>query len=267
MPRKGRLAGTLPLVHEGDTFENTSTAIKEGKTTPPKHYTEDTLLAAMETAGASDMPEDTERKGLGTPATRSVIIEKLIKTGYVERKRVKRRTWLVPAGSGVALSAILPDDLRSPTLTAEWEGKLKQIEAGNLTPEEFLCDISHMVGTLVKRYQVVPEEKLFFPSGRKVIGKCPRCGADVTEGKGGYFCERPACRFSIWSNNRYLIAKRIDLTESMVRCLLENRRVLTQFYSENKGKTYDAFLCLNDDGERVRYSFEFPERKPNKPFG
>lgn len=264
---KRRTEFTLPLVHAGDIFDNISTAIKEGKTTPPKYYTEDTLLAAMESAGATDMPDDAERKGLGTPATRSGIIEKLIRTGYVERKKAKRRTWLVPVNSGVALSAILPDELRSPALTAEWEDKLKQIENGRYTPEEFLCDIAEMVDSLVKHYQVISGEEVFFPSGKKVIGKCPRCGANVTEGKGGYFCERPTCKFAVWHDNRFLKAKRVDLTESMVSCLLENGRVLTQFYSENKDKTYDAFLLLNDDGERTRYSFEFPERKRNRPFG
>ena len=264
MPKKDE-EPPLPLVHEGDSFSNTTTGVKEGKTTPPKHFTEDTLLAAMESAAAKDMPEDAEHKGLGTPATRSGIIEKLIRTGYVERKKAKHSTWLVPANSGVALTAILPDDLRSPALTAQWEAKLKQMEKGSLLPEEYMCDIASMVDSLVKHYHVISGEEVHFPSGKEVLGKCPRCGADVTEGKNGYFCESHSCKFALWKDNRFLTSKQISLTASMARCLLNERKVLTKgIYSEKKNKTYDAFLVLNDDGARIHYSLEFPERKKKK---
>jgi len=161
--------------------------IHEGTTTPPKHYTEDTLLSAMEHAGKDDMPEDAERKGLGTPATRASIIEKLIAAGFVERKKAKKTVTLIPAAAGISLVAVLPEQLRSPLLTAEWEHKLKNVERGKLDASTFLSEISLMVNELIKTYKVVEGAEVLFPSGREVVGKCPRCGGDVSESKKGYF--------------------------------------------------------------------------------
>ena len=179
----------LPELSEGDELKVESSEIKEGTTKPPAHFTEDSLLSAMEVAGAKDMPEVAERKGLGTPATRAGIIEKLIATGFVERKKAKKAVNLIPANTGVSLITVLPEQLQSPLLTAEWENKLKMVEHGELDADAFMAEISLMVNELVKTYSVIKGAEVLFPSGRDVVGKCPRCGGDVTESKKGFFCE------------------------------------------------------------------------------
>ena len=248
----------LPDLAEGMSFPVESAAVKEGKTTPPKRYTEDTLLSAMETAGAKDMPEDAERKGLGTPATRAAVLEKLVSTGFVERKKAKKAVSLVPSGPGAALITVLPEQLQSPLLTAEWESRLKEIERGELAADAFMADISGMVRKLVTTYTPVQGAETLFPSGRPVVGKCPRCGGDVTESKAGFFCESNACRFGLWKDNKYLNAKKITLTKRMASALLKDRRTfISGIYSEKTGKTYDAFLTLRDDGARTSFGIEF----------
>ena len=248
----------LPDLAEGMSFPVESAAVKEGKTTPPKRYTEDTLLSAMETAGAKDMPEDAERKGLGTPATRAAVLEKLVSTGFVERKKAKKAVSLVPSGPGAALITVLPEQLQSPLLTAEWESRLKEIERGELAADAFMADISGMVRELVTTYTPVQGAETLFPSGRPVVGRCPRCGGDVTESKAGFFCESNACRFGLWKDNKYLSAKKITLTKRMASALLKDRRTfISGIYSEKTGKTYDAFLTLRDDGARTSFGIEF----------
>ena len=233
-------------------------AVKEGKTTPPKHYTEDTLLSAMETAGKEDMPEEAERKGLGTPATRAAIIEKLVATGFVERKRAKKAVSLVPAHTGVSLITVLPEQLQSPLLTAEWEYRLQQVDRGELSPDEFMTGIAEMLTELVKTYKVISGAEVLFPSGREIIGKCPRCGSDVTESKKGFFCEKNDCRFGLWRDNKFFAAKRAALTKKVAAALLADGRVkLTGLYSEKTGGTYDATAVLEDTGESVRFRLEF----------
>lgn len=212
----------------------------------------------METAGAKETPDDAERKGLGTPATRAAILEKLVSTGFVERKKQKKAVSLVPSPGGTALITVLPEQLQSPLLTAEWEYRLKQIEKGELAPDSFMEDIAGMLRELVRDYKVVPEAQRLFPSGRPVVGKCPRCGCDVTESKAGFFCESNACRFGLWKDNKYLSAKKITLTKRMAEALLKNGRVFVSgIYSEKTGKAYDAFLKLTDDGSRSSYGIEF----------
>ena len=213
----------LPELSEGQLLSVSSCEVKEGKTTPPKHFTEDTLLSAMETAGANyrvptksndfegkggaaervsfspqggnkryaacdDAPEDAERRGLGTPATRAAVIEKLVATGFAERRKAKKSVRLVPTEAGVSLITVLPEQLQSPLLTAEWEHRLKEIECGELGADEFLAGIRDMVAALVRDAAPVDGAEVLFPSGRPVVGKCPRCGAEVTESKNGYFC-------------------------------------------------------------------------------
>ena len=249
---------TLPLVEDGQSFEVIVPGIKEGKTTPPKHFTEDTLLSAMETAGAKDMPEDAERKGLGTPATRAAVLEKLVSTGFVERKKNKKAVNLIPSHSGVSLITVLPEQLQSPLLTAQWEHKLKEIERGEESPEVFMQNISSMVSDLVKTYEAVRGSEVLFPSGRTVVGKCPRCGSDVTESKKGYFCESSTCRFGLWRDNKFLSAKKVNLTKKMAVALLkEGKTYVSGIYSEKTGKTYDAFILLEDDSNRSSYKLEF----------
>ena len=248
----------LPPLAEGQTFDNPAAEISERYTQPPKAFTEDTLLSAMENAGKDDTPEDAERKGLGTPATRAAIIEKLVATGFVERKRAKKAVSLVPAHTGVSLITVLPEQLQSPLLTAEWEYRLQQVERGELSPDEFMTGIAEMLTELVKTYQVISGAEVLFPSGREVIGKCPRCGSDVTESKKGFFCEKNDCRFGLWRDNKFFAAKRAALTKKVAAALLADGRVkLTGLYSEKTGGTYDATAVLEDTGESVRFRLEF----------
>jgi DNA topoisomerase-3 len=248
----------LPTVSEGDKLNITGTTIKEGTTTPPAHFTEDALLSAMENAGKEEMPDDAERKGLGTPATRAGIIEKLIATGFVSRKKAKKTVNLIPANTGVSLITVLPEQLQSPLLTAEWEHKLKQIERGEYSADTFMSEIALMVNELIKTYKVIKGAEVLFPSGRDVIGKCPRCGSDVTESKKGFFCECNDCRFGLWKDNKFLTAKKIALTKKMVSELLKNGRYPVKgIFSEKTGKSYDATLKLSDDGAKTVYSLDF----------
>ena len=248
----------LPELSEGQSLSVSSCAVKEGRTTPPKHFTEDTLLSAMETAGKEDMPEDAERKGLGTPATRAAVIEKLVTTGFAERRKAKKSVRLVPTEAGVSLITVLPEQLQSPLLTAEWEHRLKEIECGELGADEFLAGIRDMVAALVRDAAPVDGAEVLFPSGRPVVGKCPRCGAEVTESKNGYFCERRSCKFGLWRDNRFLAAKKISLTKKMASSLLaQGRAYASGIYSEKTGKTYDAFIVLEDDGARSSYKLDF----------
>ena len=207
---------------------------------------------------AQEMPDDAERKGLGTPATRAGIIEKLIATGFVERKKAKKTVSLVPAQTGISLITVLPEQLQSPLLTAEWENKLKMVEHGEMDADAFMAEISLMVNELVKTYSVIKGAEVLFPSGRDVIGKCPRCGGDVTESKKGFFCESNECRFGLWRDNKFLTGKKITLSKKMVGTLLKNGRVPVKgIFSEKTGKSYDATLVMTDDGAKTLYSLDF----------
>ena len=244
----------LPELSEGASVAITSAMVKEGKTSPPAAYTEDTLLSAMEHAGAKDSPEDAERRGLGTPATRAATIEKLVNGGFAERVKGK----LVPTDTGASLVTVLPDALRSPLLTAEWESRLKQIERGELDADTFLADIEHMVSGLVSDYTPVAEASVLFPTGREVVGKCPRCGCVVSEAKSGYFCESLDCKFGLWRDNKFLAAKRISLTRPLATELLDKGRAhLDEIYSQRMDKYYPGDLILHDDGERATYYLSF----------
>ena len=248
----------LPDLEHNTELKVVGTETKEGKTKPPAHYTEDSLLSAMEVAGAKDMPDDAERKGLGTPATRAGIIEKLISTGFVERKKAKKTVNLVPANVGVSLITVLPEQLQSPLLTAEWEHKLKLVEHGELDADVFMAEISLMVNDLVKNYSVIKGAEVLFPSGRDVIGKCPRCGGDVTESKKGFFCEGNDCRFGLWRDNKFLTGKKISLTKKVAATLLKTGRIPVKgIFSEKTGKSYDAVLTMSDDGKKTLYALDF----------
>lgn len=248
----------LPELAENQSIPVTDAVVKEGKTAPSKHFTEDTLLSAMETAGAKEMPNDAERKGLGTPATRAATLEKLISTGFLERRKAKKTVNLIPAHTGISLITVLPEQLQSPLLTAEWENQLKQVERGELDAAAFMSGITDMMRELVKTYHAVKGAEVLFPSGREVIGKCPRCGGNVTESKKGFFCERSDCRFGLWRDNKFLTAKKIVMNKKIAAALLKDGRVkLSGLYSEKTGKTYDAAVLLEDDGEKTVYKLEF----------
>ena len=251
-------ASTLPDVAEHQPISVSDAAVKTGKTTPPKHFTEDTLLSAMESAGKEDMPDDAERKGIGTPATRSGIIEKLVSSGFVERKKSKKVVNLLPTSTGTALITVLPEQLQSSQLTAEWEHRLKEIERGEIVPDSFMDGITAMLGELMQTYKPIPGAEVLFPSGREVVGKCPRCKADVTETPKGFFCENRACSFALWKNSKFFTAKKKTLTKTLAATLLKDGRApLKGCYSEKTGKTYDTVILLEDDGQRVSYKMVF----------
>ena len=254
----------LPVLKEGQTFETVSASLREGKTSPPKHYTEDTLLSAMETAGAEDMPDDAKRKGLGTPATRAATLEKLVSAGFVQRKKKQ----LIPTEKGKNLIAVLPDNIKSPILTAEWESMLKQVEHGELSATSFMDQIADMSRTLVKEH-TAPEKRFadLFPSSRETaheaVGVCPRCGAPVYEGKKGFFCDNRECSFALWKDNRFFSSKKKSITKSVAAALLKEGRIsMSGLYSEKTGKTYDAEVILDDTGGKyVNFKLEFPVKK------
>jgi DNA topoisomerase-3 len=243
---------------EGQTLAVDAVQVKEGKTAPPKHFTEDTILQSMETAGAGEMPEDAERKGIGTPTTRASILEKLVATGLVERKKAKKITNLLPTQAGSSLVTVLPEVLQSPLLTADWEQRLGEVERGELSPEDFMAGIAAMVDELVKTYRPVPGAEVLFPSGKEAVGPCPRCGGAVIESKKGFFCENREYRFVLWKDSKFFTAKKKALTKAAAAALLNKGRVrLTGCFSEKTGKTYDATVVLEDDGERTNYKLVF----------
>ena len=250
----------LPDFTEGQTFGRVEAAVTEHFTTPPKAYTEDTLLAAMENAGKEDIPEDAERRGLGTPATRAAILEKLVAAGFVERKGKS----LIPTKAGINLVTILPDTLTSPMLTAEWEQKLAAIARGEGDPAAFMAGISEMTRDLVKTYSHISEEgqKLFAPE-REAVGLCPRCGKPVYEGRKNFYCSDRSCRFVLWKDDRFWTTRKKELTRKMAADLLKKGRTSVKgMWSEKKGAAYDAVVVLDDTGEKyVRFKLEFSKRK------
>ncbi len=236
---------TLPELTEGQSYSVVSD-ISEHFTSPPKAYTEDTLLSAMERAGAEDMPENAERKGLGTPATRAAILEKLVQMGFVQRKGKQ----LVPTKDGINLAVVLPESLTSPALTAEWENRLTEIAKGNADADEFMAEIEAQVRQLVKTYSCISADKQnLFQSERVIIGKCPRCGENVYEGKKNFYCGNRGCQFVMWKNDRFFEQRKKAFTPKIAAALLKNGKAKVKgLYSEKTGKTYDATVLLADTG-------------------
>ena len=262
-------APALPELAEGQRLEGADALLKQGTTSPPARFTEDTLLSAMEHASAEDFAalESVERTGLGTPATRAATIEKLVKSGFVERKKKQ----LLPTEKGLALSWAMPDQLKSAKLTAEWEDRLGAVERGELSPEEFMARITAMLTNLVRSYRNVKlESTALSDSGRARIGKCPRCGKNVVEGKKSFYCEgyhdTPSCGFALWKNDRFFTSKRKELTKKIAASLLKTgRAAVTGLFSEKKGVFYDATVVLDDDGGKfVRFKLEFDNKSTRK---
>ena len=248
---------TLPELTEGQSYSVVSD-ISEHFTSPPKAYTEDTLLSAMERAGAEDMPENAERKGLGTPATRAAILEKLVQMGFVQRKGKQ----LVPTKDGINLAVVLPESLTSPALTAEWENRLTEIAKGNADADEFMAEIEAQVRQLVKTYSCISADKQnLFQSERVIIGKCPRCGENVYEGKKNFYCGNRSCQFVMWKNDRFFEQRKKAFTPKIAAALLKNGKAKVKgLYSEKTGKTYDATVLLADTGGKyVNYRVERKE--------
>ena len=249
------LARELPEITEGQTFDKVEASVTEHFTTPPKPYTEDTLLSAMERAGAEDMPEDAERQGLGTPATRASILEKLVQMGVIER----RGKQLLPTKDGHNLACVLPNVLTSPKLTAEWETKLTAIAKGEADPDGFMADIEEMTRGLIVGYSQISEDaQKLFQAERVVIGKCPRCGEAVYEGKKNYYCGNRACQFVMWKNDRFFEERGKAFTPKIAAALLKDGTAKVKgLRSIKTGKTYDGTVLLADTGGKyVNYRIE-----------
>lgn len=256
----------LPELHEGMMIAVEQTKVSEHFTQPPKHYTEDSLLSAMERAGNEDMSDDVERKGLGTPATRADIIEKLVKDGFVKREKKQ----MIPTEDGMKLITILPDVVKSPKLTADWENELTLVSKGDVAAEQFMSGIETMVSDLVKTYHSVSDEqKAMFGAGKRtqeVLGKCPKCGADVVKGKFGAYCTGK-CGMNVGK------ALGVTLSDSQVKSLLQGKKILVKGLKGKKG-SYDAYLIpesiekfsYTKDGKEIKgfqykFKMEFPQKK------
>jgi len=230
--------------------------LKEGQTTPPKHFTEDTLLHAMETASADSMPEGVERQGIGTPATRAATIEKLVQKGFLERKGTKKTKVLLPTDKGKALITVMPEEIQSPEMTADWETKLLQIERGEMEPSEFMTEINTMITELVKNTEMKKGVNALMKN--KIIGVCPNCGKPVVEREKGWFCENRECRFVLWKDNAFFkrLGKRLD--SHVADKLLRDGRVRLKDCKSAKGKTYNATVLLSCEADgRSKFSLEF----------
>ena len=255
----------LPELSEGQTFDGVQTKISEHYTTPPKHFTEDSLLSAMERAGNEDMSDDVERKGLGTPATRADIIEKLVKDGFVKREKKQ----MLPTEDGMKLITVLPDVVKSSKLTADWENALTLVAKGEMEREDFMADIETMVSDLIHTYHEVSDErKKMFAQEQKVLGKCPNCGGEVVKGKYGAFCKNK-CGMNV---SRIM---GVVLSDEQVESLLAGKKTLLKGITSKAGKKYDAYIIpsgteeyhyTKDGEEKSGAQFKFVMEFPNKKF-
>jgi len=235
----------LPSLTVGEGLSVYSTEVKEGKTSPPKHFTEDTLLQSMETAGADEMPEDAERKGLGTPATRAATIEKLVRIGFLERKGDKKTKHLISTHKGTALVTVMPEQIQSPSMTADWEEKLLMIERGEYDSNAFLKEIQDMISALVQTYEKVKGSDVLMAKEVQTVGVCPVCGSSVTERQKGFFCSKRECHFALWKNSRYFESIGKSLTSAVAQKLLSNGEVkLKGCKSAKTGRMYDATVVM-----------------------
>ena len=249
----------LPEVQERETMPVLDAQLKEGKTSPPKHYTEDTLLSAMETAGKEELPKEAERRGIGTPATRAGIIEKLVKKGFLAREGSGKTKNLIPTEKGRALIAVMPEEIQSPAMTADWEQKLLQIERGELDPETFMNEIEQMVASLVQTSEAVKGASMLMKNNGKIVGVCPHCGAEVAEREKGWFCTNRECRFVIWKDNAFFKRLGKHITGQLVDKLLRDGRArLKDCKSQRTGKTYNATVQMTTEADgRAQFSLEF----------
>ena len=253
---KQKEQATLPDVQEQSQCSIVVAELKEGQTTPPKHFTEDTLLHAMETASADSMPEGVERQGIGTPATRAATIEKLVQKGFLERKGNKKTKVLLPTDKGKALVTVMPEEIQSPEMTADWETKLLRIERSEMEPETFMTEIKEMISSLVTTTEAAKGANALMKN--KIIGVCPNCGKPVVEREKGWFCENRECRFVLWKDNAFFkrLGKRLD--SHAADKLLRDGRVRLKDCKSAKGKTYNATVLLSCEADgRSKFSLEF----------
>lgn len=254
----------LPELAEGQSFQGVQSRVSEHFTTPPKHFTEDSLLAAMERAGAEDIGADAERKGLGTPATRADIIEKLVRDGFVKREKKQ----IVPTEDGLKLITVLPDIIKSPKFTADWENALTLVAKGELSMEDFMAEIENMVSELIHTYhEVSDEQKKMFAQEQEVFGTCPNCGGQVVKGKFGVYCMNK-CGMNV---NRVM---GVALTDAQVKDLLAGKKILLKGLKSKAGKAYDAYIIPSGtenyhytkngeekSGVQFKFVMEFPKKK------
>ena len=253
---KQKEPAVLPDVQEQSQCSVAGAELKEGQTSPPKSYTEDTLLSAMQAAGADNMPEGVERQGIGTPATRAATIEKLVQKGFLERKGNKKTKLLIPTDKGKALITVMPEEIQSPEMTADWETKLLQIERGEIEPSEFMTEIKEMISSLVTTTEAAKGANALMKN--KIIGICPNCGKPVVEREKGWFCENRECRFVLWKDNAFFkrLGKRLDA--HVADKLLRDGRVRLKDCKSTKGKTYNATVLLGTEPDgRSKFSLEF----------
>ena len=228
-------------------------------TSPPKPFNEDTLLAAMETAGNKEFDSETEKKGLGTPATRASIIEKLVASGYAQRKGKQ----ILPSAEGQELVKVMPEYLKSAVMTAEWENQLLMMEKGQITDAQFMGEITSLVGKILEVCRDIPEEeRRRFQTAREVIGKCPVCGSDIFEGKQNFYCSNRQCDFALWKENRFLGSMEKNLDKKMAKELLAKACTHVKgLYSRKKDMKFDADLLLTLEDGKPRFHLEFPKKK------
>ena len=248
---------------EGMSLTIQNAEIKEGKTEPKKHFTEDTLLSAMEKAGSGEIPEEAERQGIGTPATRAGIIEKLVQKGFIERTGNNKNKLLLATEKGINLVSVVPDQIRSVSLTADWEQKLLQVEKKEYGSGPFMKEIRGMVMDLVRDNQNPKNQDLFRKAEDKVIGKCPVCGSDVVEKRKGWFCSNPDCRFGLWADNRFFASIGKSMTADLAEKLLTGKPVrLKKCRSRKTGNTFDADVTmLVGDGGKPSFNLQFEKGK------
>ena len=253
---KKKEPAVLPDVQEQSECGIIGAELKEGQTSAPKHFTEDLLLHSMETASADSMPEGVERQGIGTPATRAATIEKLVQKGFLERKGIKKTKVLLPTDKGKALITVMPEEIQSAEMTADWETKLLQIERGEMEPSEFMTEINTMITELVKNTEMKKGVNALMKN--KIIGVCPNCGKPVVEREKGWFCENRECRFVLWKDNAFFkrLGKRLD--SHVADKLLRDGRVRLKDCKSAKGKTYNATVLLSCEADgRSKFSLEF----------
>ena len=255
---KKKEPAALPDVQEQSECGIAGAELKEGQTSPPKHFTEDTLLHSMETASADSMPEDAERQGIGTPATRAATIEKLVQKGFLERKGDKKTKVLLPTDKGKALITVMPEEIQSADMTADWETKLLRVERGEMEPETFMTEINDIISSLVNTTEAVKGASALMKN--KVIGVCPNCGNSVVEREKGWFCESNPCRFVLWKDNAFFkrLGKRMDAY--VADKLLRDGRIRLKDCKSTKGKVYNATVLLSTEADgRSKFSLEFED--------
>jgi DNA topoisomerase-3 len=265
---KKDMEAVFPVTYqEGAVLSSVKATKSQHDTSPPKPYSEDTLLAAMETAGNKEFDADTEKKGLGTPATRANIIEKLVSSGYAARKGKQ----ILPTPEGRELILVMPEYLKSAAMTAEWENKLLLMERGEIADTEFMEEIHGLIETLIETCSAIPEEERRRFSAfraRESIGTCPVCGSEVYEGKQNFYCANRECKFALWKENRFLESMKKEMTKKIATDLLKKGcSHVKGFYSKKKDKFFDADLVMEISEERANFRLEFPKNDKKKSSG